>query len=330
MTDTAREYWTEAPLTGRVREVPCPRPQRGEVLIETLASGISAGTETVVHRGKVPPSVAHLMQAPHQLGDLPFPVSHGYLNVGVVRSGPEHLLGRRVFTLGGHRSHLVVDENACHVLDQGTPTERALLGGLAEVGLNAIWEAEPTLGDRVAVVGGGLVGLLTALLVDKIHPARLEVVETDPQRRSLALKLGLAARSPGDASVGNDVVFHTSAQPSGLETALELTGDDGTVLEMSWYGEERTPVSLGADFHARRLRLVASQVGAVATPRRTRRTRRERLATALSLLDERFDTLITGHCPLEKLPELMNDIAESKEWTRGHLLHVVTYGGETE
>lgn len=325
MTTMAREYWTEAPSIGRVRSTKLPVPGSGEVLIETEVSGISPGTESLVHRGEVPESIAALMRAPHQLGDLPHPVSHGYLNVGVVREGPAELVGQRVFSLSGHRSHLVVPTLACHVLDDELPSERALLAGIAEVGLNALWEAQSSIGDRLAVVGAGLVGLVTALLADRLSPARLQLVETDAGRRARAADLGLHAVSPEEASGDNDAVFHTSTSEPGLRRALEITGDDGAVVEMSWYGQRAPGVPLGADFHARRLRLIATQVGEVAAPKRLRRSRAERLSTALNLLDDRFDALVTGHSPLEWLPTTMDDFAHGADWTRHEILHVVTY-----
>ncbi|GAA4829047.1 zinc-dependent alcohol dehydrogenase [Garicola koreensis] len=324
----AREYWTQSAFNGRVREVPVPVPGPGEVLIETELSGISPGTEALIHRGDVPDSVAELMRAPQQLGDLPFPVSHGYLNVGTVRQGPAELRGRRVFTLAGHRSHVVVPAGACHLVGEAVPTERALLAGVAEVGLNALWEAPVTLGDRIAVIGGGLVGLVTALLVQGVSPARLQLIEVDADRARLAADMGLHAVSPEEAAADNDVVLHASASAEGLRRALEITGDDGSVVELSWYGTRSPQVPLGADFHARRLRLLGTQVGQVAAPKRLRRSRTQRLAAALNLLDARFDALVTGRSPVERLPEVMDDFASGAAWTRNQLLHVVTYEGD--
>ena len=182
-----------------------------------------------------------------------------------------------------------------------------------------------TLGDRVAVVGAGLVGLVTALLLQRLSPARLQVLETDPGRRRRAQQLGLDARSPEAAEADNDAVLHTSATASGLARALEITGDDAVLVEMSWYGAAEPQVPLGADFHARRLRLISSQVGQVAAPRRLRRSRSSRLAAALNLLDERFDALVTGSSPLEQLPQVMDAFARGQDWTRDEILHVVTY-----
>lgn len=325
MTVSARELWIEAPRSARVRNVEMPEPGPDEVLLETQLSGISPGTESVVYRGEVPEAVAPLMAAPHQLGDLPFPVSHGYLNVAVARRGPEELLGKRVFSLTGHRSHAVVPAEACHMVPDHMPSERALLAGIAEVGLNAVWEAQSTLGDRIAVVGAGLVGLTTALLVSRVTPARLQVVEIDPARRALVAGLGLEAVSPEEAAGDNDAVFHTSAAQTGLSRALEITGDDAAVVEMSWYGTSEPAVPLGADFHARRLRIIGAQVGQVAAPKRLRRSRGQRLTSALAMLDSRFDALITGSSPLNDLPVVLDDFARQADWTRNQLLHAVTY-----
>lgn len=321
----SRQYWTEAPFRGAVREVPRPVPAEDEVLVETEVSGVSRGTETLVHCGEVPESVADIMRAPLQVGELPSPVSHGYLNVGTVLEGPAELLGRSVFTLGGHRDHLTVPIQDCHLLPEGCPPERALLAGAAEVGLNGLWEGQVTVGDRMAVVGAGMIGLATALLASRLPLERLQVVEIDAQRRAVLTSLGLDAVAPEDAAMDNDVVLHSSAASSGLTSALRLTGDDGTVVEQSWYGTGEQQVALGADFHARRLRIVATQVGEVPVSRRHRRTRRDRLRTALSMLDERFDAMITGRSPLEELPHIMDDLASGADWTRQTICHVIEH-----
>lgn len=328
---TSREYWTVGAGRGELRRTTPPTPDPGEVLVETLVSGISHGTETLVHRGEVPESVADVMRAPLQLGQLPHPVSHGYLAVGIVRSanGPEgeRLIGRTVFCLGGHRDHLAVPVEDCHPLPASCPVDRALLAGIAEPALNAIWEAPATLGDRLCVVGAGLVGLSTALLASRLSLERLQVVDVDAERRDLARRLGLDAVAPEEARDDVDVVFHASATEDGLSTSLRLAGDDAVVVEQSWFGLTAPRAPLGADFHARRLRLVASQVGEVAAPRRARRGRRERLSLALEMLDARFDALLTGRSPLEDLPAVMDALSAGDPAWRSTLCHIVDHAG---
>ncbi|GAB3187867.1 zinc-dependent alcohol dehydrogenase [Nesterenkonia suensis] len=328
--DSSRQYWTVGPRQGEIREAPVPQPDTGEVLVETIVSGVSRGTETLIHCGDVPEEVAALMRAPHQLGELPHPVSHGYLTVGRVLQGQGDaataLIGRTVFCLAGHRDHVIVEAEDCHPLPAACPPERALLAGAAETGLNALWEGGVSLGDRITVVGGGMIGLATALLAADVPLERLEVVEVDPTRRRLIESLGIRARAPGAASISSDVVLHSSATASGLQESLRVAGDDAVIVEQSWYGRQQPEVPLGADFHARRLRIVASQVGEVAQPRRLRRTRRDRLRLALSLLDERFDRLLTGRSPLEDLPTVMDALAAADPDWAGTICHVIDHG----
>ncbi|WP_010523703.1 zinc-binding alcohol dehydrogenase [Nesterenkonia sp. F] len=328
-TPLSRQYWTVAPGRGEIRRAPVPEPGPGEVLVETLLSGVSRGTETLIHRGEVPETMASRMRAPLQLGDLPHPVSHGYLAVGVVRAGvgpeAEQLIGRTVFCLGGHRDHLVVPAADCHPLPEDCPADRALLAGIAEPALNAIWEAPATLGDRLCIVGAGLVGLTTALLASSLGPERLQVIDVDGDRRGLARRLGLEATTPEEAVGDVDVVFHASATEDGLAAALRLAGDDAVVVEQSWFGRTAPVVPLGADFHARRLRLLASQVGEVAPPRRARRSRRQRLSLALGMLDARCDALLTGRSPLEELPTVMDALGAGDPAWASTLCHVIDH-----
>ncbi|MDO5367116.1 zinc-binding alcohol dehydrogenase [Kocuria sp.] len=322
------QYWTESAGTGTWREVPEPHADitAGELRVRTGATAVSRGTETLVHTGHVPASIAHLMRAPKQLGDFPFPVSYGYLGVGVVDEGPTDWLGARVFGLLPHHTHHVVTTEDVQRIPDDVPDHRALLAGAAETGLNILWQVPPRIADRVAIIGAGMIGTATALLASGMALDRLEVLETNPQRRRLLTSLGLTAVDPSDAAPDNDIVIHTSGTEQGLARALEITGDDGTVVEASWFGSRAPAVPLGADFHARRLAIVASQVGQVAEGQRARRTRAERLRTALrALRDDRFDALLTGASARQELPEVMNRITADTDLARTTLCHVLTY-----
>ncbi|WP_345310613.1 zinc-dependent alcohol dehydrogenase [Kocuria gwangalliensis] len=322
------QYWTESAGTGTWREVPEPHADitAGELRVRTVATAVSRGTETLVHTGHVPASIAHLMRAPKQLGDFPFPVSYGYLGVGVVDEGPTDWLGARVFGLLPHHTHHVVTTEDVQRIPDDVPDHRALLAGAAETGLNILWQVPPRIADRVAIIGAGMIGTAAALLASGMALDRLEVLETNPQRRRLLTSLGLTAVDPSDAAPDNDIVIHTSGTEQGLARALEITGDDGTVVEASWFGSRAPAVPLGADFHARRLAIVASQVGQVAEGQRARRTRAERLRTALrALRDDRLDALLTGASARQELPEVMDRITADTDLARTTLCHVLTY-----
>jgi threonine dehydrogenase-like Zn-dependent dehydrogenase len=315
-------YWTTAPGNGELRTEPARPPGPGEALVRTLRSGVSRGTELLVHRGEVPPEVAATMRAPFQAGDLPGPVKYGYLSVGVVEDGPADLVGRRVFCLHPHQDRYVVPVTALVPVPDGVPSDRAVLAGTVETAINALWDAAPRLGDRVAVVGAGMVGGAVAALLGTFPLERLELVDVNPARAALADALGVTWRHPDDAAGECDLVLHCSASESGLARGLELLGQEGELVEMSWYGTRAPRVPLGAGFHARRLSIRASQVGAVAAARRARRTPADRLALALRLLtDPVFDAFLTGHGTFAELPATMAALAADPT----ALCQVVTY-----
>ncbi|WP_288797951.1 zinc-binding alcohol dehydrogenase [Arsenicicoccus cauae] len=291
--------------------------------MRTLASGVSRGTELLVHRHQVPPEIAPLMRAPYQVGDLPGPVKYGYLNVGVVEAGPAELQGRRVFCLYPHQDRYVVPAAAVVPVPDDVPTHRAVLAGTVETAVNALWDAAPRIGDRVAVVGAGMVGLAVALLLRR-HPLQhLEVVETSASRREQVRTLGLTAVEPDQAVVDCDLTFHTSATSAGLTTCLDLLGVEGEVVEMSWYGTRTPEVPLGGAFHAKRLSVRASQVSRVSPARSARRGYADRLAVALAALaDDAFDELLSPAVDLADLPATMVELADGR---RDAVCQLVTY-----
>jgi NADPH:quinone reductase-like Zn-dependent oxidoreductase len=319
----AAAYWTLAPGRGALRTELLREPEPGDALVRTKHSGVSRGTEMLIHSGEVPPEIAESMRAPFQEGDLPGPVKYGYLSVGVVERGPDALLGRDVFCLYPHQDLYVVPAGALTPLPAGLPPRRAVLAGTVETAVNALWDAAPRLGDRVAVVGAGMVGCAVAVLLRTFPLGRLQLVDVDPTRERVAAALGVELVDPAVAAGGCDIVLHASATAAGLQRSLELLGDEGEVIELSWYGTRAVSVPLGSVFHSRRLAIRASQVGEVAASRRARRSDADRLALALELLrDEAFDALISGSSPFADLPDTMHRIATGEI---DALCHVVDY-----
>jgi threonine dehydrogenase-like Zn-dependent dehydrogenase len=313
VADEALAFWLSGPGHGEIRATPLPARTVDDVVVRTVWSGVSRGTESLVFRGGVPPDQYTAMRAPFQEGELPAPVKYGYLNVGVVEDGPAGLRGRTVFCLFPHQTRYVVPAAAVVVVPEGVPARRAVLAGTVETAVNALWDAAPLVGDRVTVVGAGMVGCCVARLVAGIPGADVELVDVEPSRAEVAAALGVRFSAPGGARGGRDLVLHTSATSAGLQRSLDLLRPDGTVVELSWYGDRDVSVALGGAFHSRRLAIRASQVGAVARPRRDARSTRDRLALALDLLrDPAFDAIITGESDFADLPDVMAAIAAGR------------------
>jgi threonine dehydrogenase-like Zn-dependent dehydrogenase len=272
-------------------------------MIRTLWSAVSRGTERLVAAGKVPASEHERMRAPLQDGDFPFPVKYGYCAVGTVEHGPGDLAGRTVFALHPHQDRFTAPASFLCPLPEGVPARRAVLAANMETALNGVWDSRAAPADRIVVVGAGVVGLLVASLAAGLPGAEVTVVDVNEQRASIAGQLGAGFALPEDAPGDADVVFHASAHPHGLSTALACAGMEATVVEMSWYGEGLVPAPLGGAFHSRRLRLVSSQVGQVSPGHRPRWSYRRRMEAALRLLrDDRLDALITEEVAFEDLP----------------------------
>ena len=307
---TARAYRVLEPGHGALVEVELPEPGPDDVVVATRHSAISRGTELLVFRGGVPASQHAIMRAPFQSGEFPGPVTYGYLAVGTVEAGPAALRGRAVFCLHPHQDRFVVPAAAVSVVPDGVPATRAVLAGTVETAVNALWDAAPRVGDRIAVVGGGMVGGAVAALLAGIPGVRVELVDVDPGRAALAAALGVGFALPDDAAGGCDLVVHASATEAGLARSLALLGVEGEVVELSWYGDRTPRVPLGESFHSGRLAIRASQVGRVSPSRQARWTYADRMALALRLLaDPRFDALISEAVPFEELPETMVRLA---------------------
>jgi threonine dehydrogenase-like Zn-dependent dehydrogenase len=306
---TTSALWITRAFQAELKEGPEPVLNAGDILVRTQWSGISRGTERLVFEGRVPASEVERMRAPMQEGCFPFPVKYGYCAVGTVEQGPSELLGRSVFALHPHQDRFAVPAGLAIPVPEGIPPKRAVLCASLETALNAIWDGGCGPGDRIVVVGGGVVGLLTARLAARIPGTEVTLVDRDLGRRALAEHLGASFADPGTTPGDADVVFHTSASAQGLGTAVACAGFEARIVEMSWYGSGVVEASLGGAFHSRRLQLVSSQVGHVPPSRRARWTARRRLEAAMALLDDpRLDVLVAGEVAFSALPQALRDI----------------------
>lgn len=307
---SARAFWVRKPGQGEILEQELPDPGPGEVRVRTLFSGISRGTESLVFRGHVPPNQYQVMRAPFQQGDFPGPVKYGYASVGRIEQGPAALRDQSVFCLFPHQDCYVVPASAVMLLPDDVPPGRAILTANAETAINVLWDAGVGPGDRVCVIGGGVVGCLVTWLAARIPGTTVTLVDLQPGRAALAETFGASFARPEQAPEDQDVVIHTSASEAGLATALGCAGTEACVIEASWYGSTQPRAPLGEAFHARRLSLRSSQVGQLPPARRPRWDHQRRLALALRLLnDPRLDALISGESRFDQLPQLLPRLA---------------------
>ena len=272
-----------------------PRVGAGRVLARAVASGISQGTELLLYRGEGREPFDPSLDRP---GAPTYPRRYGYAWVGEVMGRGDGVsgfaVGSRVFALAPHGDLHVLDASEARPIHPAVSPGRAALAASLETAITCVWDSGASLGDVVVVVGGGVIGLLVAYLA-ACAGGRVRVVERSPRRRAVAKALGVTAVAPDeDRPCGDaDVVVEATGDPAALDRALGHAAREATVVVASFYGARTAPISLGGEFHRRRLVLRASQVSSIPAARAARWTlaRRFDLVSAL-LADPRLDELI--------------------------------------
>jgi hypothetical protein len=321
--ELAQALWYVGPGQAEIRPERLPPLADGQVRVHSRYSAISRGTEALIAAGRVPESEYQRMRAPFMGGTFPFPVKYGYATVGEVEAGPAVLIGRNVFALHPHQTKFDLPAEAVARVPGDIPLQRAVLAANVETALNATWDAAPGPSGRIAVVGAGVVGALVGFLCARIEGAEVTLIDIDPAREVLARALNLKFATPDAAPADCDFVFHASATAAGLATALDIAGDEATIIELSWYGAGTVPVPLGGAFHSRRLKIISSQVGKVAPSHRASFTHRQRLESAIKLAaDPRLDALLAPAVAFGELPARLADILKPRS---GVLCQLVSY-----
>jgi hypothetical protein len=295
----ARAFWWTGEGKGELRPAGIGD---GPIRVRALFGTLSRGTERLVAQGRVPPSEWQRMACPAMEGSFAFPVKYGYCVVGRVEQGPPGWDGRAVFALHPHQDRFSVAEvGALTLIPDGVPPRRAILLANLETALNAAWDAPLMPGMRVAVVGAGMIGCLFARIARRTAGVDVTLVDRDPARQALADALDI--RFAGEALGEHDLVVEATGHPEALDAALGLCATEATLLVLSWYGARSAPLGLGGAFHSRRLRLVSSQVGAIAPSMRSRVDYAERKRRAATLLDDpALDALIGPPLRFADLP----------------------------
>jgi NADPH:quinone reductase-like Zn-dependent oxidoreductase len=321
--EAAEALWYVGPGRAEIREVMLAPLAEGWMRVRALYGGISRGTEALIAAGRVPVSEYQRMRGPYMGGAFPFPVKYGYSTVGQVEAGPEALLGRTVFALHPHQTKFDLPAESAAMVPPEIPLSRAALAANMETALNATWDAAPGPSGRIAVIGAGAVGALVAFLCARIDDTEVTLIDINPEREALARALGVGFAAPEEAPADCDFVFHASASAAGLTTALNIAGDEATIVEMSWYGAGIVSVPLGGAFHSRRLKIVSSQVGQIAPSHRSTWTHHRRLEAAIKLTAHpHLDALLSPAVGFRELPALIPDILKPQS---GVLCQLITY-----
>jgi len=310
----AYAYWLVSPSQGEIRETSVTPFLRDPLYLETLYSGISPGTERLVGLAKVPEECWETMGCLYMEGSFAFPLKYGYSLVGQAHEGSNQ--GKRFFVMHPHQSRVVVESSDALQLPDWLPSKRATLIPNMETALNAVWDAQVSQEDRILIVGAGIVGILISFVLSKEYGLQADFLEQDQQRIQYLEQLPWLqnSRLATEYKEGDyNIVFHTSASSSGLQSAINALAFEGRCIELSWYGTQSVSLQLGGSFHYQRKQIIASQVSSIARPMRKLIDFHQRKERVLSLLaDAAVDILLEPVISFRDLPEFMSLLYQRK------------------
>ena len=340
-----RCLYFEAPLKCALREERLPAMGSDQLLVQARCSAISAGTEMLVFKGRIPPGMRVDDTLPSYTGQrFEYPLAYGYSSVGeVVAAGAQvnpDWIGQRVFAFRPHQSHYLARATDLVRLPPELTDEDGVFLAAMETAVNLVMDGRPLIGEQIMLLGQGVIGLLTTALLAQFPLGALVALERWPARRRIARELGAgavwagdepgfsrevaAALDQSDAGRRADLVFELSGQPSMLDTAIAWAGFGARIVVGSWYGTQTAPVDLGGRFHRQRIRLISSQVSTIDPTHGARWSKRRRLDMALAMLTRvRPSRLITHRFAIDAAQQAFEQVAGRPRETLQVLL---TYG----
>lgn len=331
-TDTtpALQLWFTAPHRVEVREAALPAPAPEQVLVKTRYSAVSTGTELLAYRGQLPCAIAldSSLKALQQPSD--YPLQYGYACVGEVQQTGSAVdpswNGRQVFSFQPHASHFLAHPDELKTVPDGLPAQAAVFLPNMETAVNLVQDGRPLIGERVVVLGQGIVGLLLTALLARHPLGSLVAVEGRPERQELARRLGanmvVSPEEAAGAATGADLIYEVSGQPEALNLAIDLSGYASRIVIGSWYGSKAAPVDLGGAAHRNRLQLITSQVSTV-DPALSGRWDKERRFGLVWEMIRCVDptSLITHTLPLQEAGTLYQQLHEAQSGIVQPLFH---------
>lgn len=283
-----KSYWIDKKNKGYFKSGKISSINSGELIVKTLFSGISYGTEKLVHSGKVPNSQKNLMKCPYQEGDFGNDIKYGYINVGKVVDGDKSYLGSNIFSLYPHQDFYKIPYNEVLIIPDKIPLTRCLLIPNLETAINAIWDTLPSAGDRILVIGAGIVGLLTAYLINKIPGVNLFIVDKDSSKSKIAKKLGIKFLDTIPKKFDARFIYECTGDHRVLNSIRNNITVNSTICVLSWYGDKKSEIALGENFFSKRAKLIMSQVSKI-SPTRFDLTNQDRRKIALDILEASND-----------------------------------------
>ncbi len=309
----AHALWHVDPAHSVLRQQTLGKLTPGECLVKTRFSMVSLGTERLVCKGGMSPEAYGPMTVPYMQGAFSFPLTYGYSLTGEVIDGPQEWLGERVHAMHPHQDLCVIHSHDLTVVPGNVPLDRAVLASNLETAVNGVWDGQPIMGQRVLVIGYGLIGALIAHLVKPIPGIELHIHDIRGSRKELAIANGhhvwdAAESQPGDY----DLIFHTSASSAGLQFAIDHTREEGRVIEMSWYGNQTVNLDLGASFHYGRNRIISSQVSRIASPALPHFDHHRRKSLIFQLLaDDAYHKFLGEGIVFDQSPSFFSDLRKN-------------------
>ena len=298
-----RELWHTSTEKSEIFSKDFETNDPSKILIKTSYSLVSTGTERIVSLGKVPSQIEQLMKVPGMEGSFSFPVKYGYSIVGEVIDGEKSWIGKQVHLMHPHQDFAYVSPNQVSIIPDGVPVIRASLASLMETAVNAVWDSGVSIGDTVLINGFGTVGALLSYVLSQIPGVNLAVNEISSERRQIAESMGFKVLKNGEKAEF-DLSFNATAKSDGLQFCLDHTSYEGTIVELSWFGDTAAELKLGGNFHIRRQRIISSQVSNIPGSRLNRWNYKRRKDLVFNLLENPvFDNLLKYQVPFSKAPE---------------------------
>jgi threonine dehydrogenase-like Zn-dependent dehydrogenase len=271
-------------------------PLLHNTIVQSLYSLISAGTEKLVAKGFVPEKLHGTMTVPYMQGTLGLPVKYGYSLTGKIVESEVFEKDALVHIMHPHQDIICVDAKHCMLIPDYIPVKRATLVANMETVINAIWDADLQKGTSVLVAGYGTIGALLARICKTQFDCNVYLIEKNENRAILLERHGYRLATEND--ILYDVAFNCTANETALQYCIDHVGEEGSVIELSWYGDKKVSLSLGESFHTMRKKIISSQVSSIPKAKRASWNYENRKQLAFSYLNDAFfDELITNEIP---------------------------------